>query len=232
MAEGGNPNDESIIANFVKNNQSLFAVMGIFGALSVYLTQMSFSKEISESDKYSIGFGVAASLFLFVLFCWLILFEMFRLRKQSKESFFFESQNFEYIVFAIPFSIVAITIISFVAKTLSKQISGVIFLITYTLGGFIYFYILKEVYTIKNKSLKWCAIISGIIVIIVPIILIIINQSTFYMRTFLFIMPIMSSMAFCAIIFIIFYILSIINTKFGFSKWIIKQIKYFHHRNG
>ncbi len=62
--------DESVIANFVRNNQSLFVVMGIFAAISIYITQIA--QGVSESEKYYLGFGVAASLFLFIRFSWII----------------------------------------------------------------------------------------------------------------------------------------------------------------
>lgn len=66
-------NDKSILAEFIRNNQSIFTVMGIFAAISIYLTQISSDEKISESERYYLSFGVVASFF----FIYLILLDNF-----------------------------------------------------------------------------------------------------------------------------------------------------------
>lgn len=106
-------NDEFDLEDFLKNNQQLFTVMGIFGAISIYL--ITINKDIPEGfSKDMLQFGIPASLILFLITSWVIFQNLIKKRDEriplSISLFIFRWGNIMRFIFAIPFLILIISI--------------------------------------------------------------------------------------------------------------------------
>lgn len=218
--------DESLISKFVKDHQPLFAVMGIFGAISIYLTQISTTADTSENEKYLLSFGVATSLFLFGLFSWIILIELWR-RKGFSKNLLIDFRNIEYVLFGIPFSMLTLVVLYYIITKLTNQLLAVMSILNYVVGMFIFVYILSKVLNKTNNSFKWAMITLVSITVIIPTLHVIFIRNTIYQRYLFVIIPIMSAMIFGAIISFVVLPLVYIDRKYGLFQWIAEALKRF-----
>lgn len=113
MSESENIRNIYSLESFVEENYSLIAVMGIFGAISIYLNRIS--DNVSEG-KIILNAGIFSSLFLFCLVAVLINKQLFAEVRQmvDKPSDLFNLIELEGVLitlFVIPFNILIVSII-------------------------------------------------------------------------------------------------------------------------
>jgi len=165
--------------NFLECNQKLFVVLGIFGALTVYMNNLFSSNLIRES--YYLGFGIVSSLLIFTIVSAQIIFNAVLI--YDIKSFLSTSiGNFKRIIFLIPFSVLVLVIISYVFINLKSHLEYIfaVYLIYFELLILLYFYkhierlILKFIN--KPKSIHFF-IIQFIISILIVITIIIFDFS-------------------------------------------------------
>lgn len=101
---------------------------------------------------------------------------------------------------------------------------AMMFFLNYIFGIFIFFSILKIVSDKTKNSLKWILLTLVFILISIPIIQIIFSQNLYYQRSLLFILPIMSSIATGAVLFLVMLPLFYIERKYGLLRY-VKDIK-------
>ncbi|RLM47805.1 hypothetical protein DVK00_04660 [Haloarcula sp. Atlit-47R] len=112
--------DDFEIGDFFENSRSLFAVLGVFAALSIYLLRLS----VREGSSWPEKTGFAASLTLFLLVSYALL-------KKANNKYGFlvnfldhillpQWRNVEFIMFIVPFSILLISIIGIASNYISS----------------------------------------------------------------------------------------------------------------
>lgn len=108
------------IGGFLKEYYHLFAVMGVFGALSIYLNTMSL-KEIPATVNVMLHVGIVSSLVLFVLVSLIILFNALKYNsdKPIPLSLFIPPTigKLLRILFVVPFFLLVVSISYYVFIT-------------------------------------------------------------------------------------------------------------------
>ena len=140
------------IEEFLKNNYQLFAIMGVFGALSVYLTTLP------GSDDLFFQIGIVASFTLFILVSLLILLkghEKF-IDMSSNVSLKIIIDNFLLGLFIFPLYLLVVTISFYIFTSFSKPLEIFGGLLTLVLGtmlsfGFLIFIELRGCPTITQQ---------------------------------------------------------------------------------
>ncbi|HAE43717.1 MAG TPA: hypothetical protein DCG34_12495, partial [Clostridiales bacterium] len=97
---------------FLKGNQPLFIIFGIFGSLSVYFTSLF--------DRYTdypfLSLGIASSLAIFFMVSIIILKNAFKDKNKKLIMDFLttDNENIYRLAFVIPFFLLSLTVMSFI----------------------------------------------------------------------------------------------------------------------
>ena len=125
---------------FLKENYRLFAIIGVFGALSIYLTKLSADSNTlsADGDAFIIQIGIASSFILFILVS-LVIFWKFHeeLRDMSSPNVSLKTiiANSKLVLFMVPFYLLIAAIAYYVMDALSKHLEVVCGMIIFMLGA-------------------------------------------------------------------------------------------------
>lgn len=134
---------------FLKDNHQLFTIMGIFGAISIYLNTLS-----QGSDIQSLRVGIVSSFVLFIVVSLVIFLKAFKTHDDESVPLAFltpSKGNFKRILFIIPFSLLIITITTFLINAYPEPSNAIFGFFLYILGMPVFFGIISF---IRNKSAK------------------------------------------------------------------------------
>lgn len=109
LGTGGNVN----LAKYLRYNSGLFTVLGIFGAMSVYLVTLS--EEFIKGDWFVIHIGIIASLGIVVLIALNINFSILYTayhKAPNKEWPLLHPVNFNIVLFLLCFNTIIVSIIT------------------------------------------------------------------------------------------------------------------------
>lgn len=127
--------------HFFITNKDFFIIFGVFGALSLYLTNFfgdSLGGSLVGSNKYSIGIGIfnlnlsnlaiASALFLVIVVCLLLIFEAIKIPKYQGlfNSYLLEKGSIQRLIFLIPFSILIIGIVGYIYFSFIDEINQIV----------------------------------------------------------------------------------------------------------
>lgn len=140
------------IGVFLEDNYRLFAIIGIFGAFSIYLGELC-----RDYNMPILQLGIMACFTLFILISLVIFERSFRSYSDEPTSLSFlmmNKGNFERFLFIIPFSMLIMTIIYFISTTFQEPLNALLGMLLYVSGmmvylGFLSIIIMKT----KNKLL-------------------------------------------------------------------------------
>lgn len=137
---------------FLEDNYRLFAIMGIFGALSIYLDELYIDYNIPI-----LQLGIMACFTLFILTSLVIFERSFRSYSDKPiplSVLTMNKGNVERFLFIIPFSMLIMTIIYFISTTFQEPLNALLGMILYISGMMVYFGFLSLiVMETKNKLL-------------------------------------------------------------------------------
>ena len=137
---------------FLEQNKNFLVSMGIFGALTIYLTQLSSNetvKDLMPIFKTSLGefswfdLGVSASLIIFLCFASIVFIRLLGIFNNDPSAFEFNIGNIVRIILIIPFAILIFSISSYVPIVLSAPIQFISIFITGFMGTLFFFGSLK-----------------------------------------------------------------------------------------
>ncbi len=143
-----NKNDDFQLDIFLEENQPLFTVMGIFGAISIYLTSL-----MQDSNQY-LQFGIVSSFVLFVIVSVVIFIKAFKRRNNELiplDFLMFNKANMERLLFIIPFLMLIMTIAQFLVSAYKTASFGLFGISLYILGVPVFFGIIN---LFRKKSMK------------------------------------------------------------------------------
>ena len=136
---------------FLKDTSHLFVIMGVFGALSIYLNTMNQKTTTTVSTMLQIG--IVSSLFLALLVSGIIFFNAFKSYNDGPMPLsFFTPPTIGKVVrilFFIPFSLLVLSIFYFVVNAFPKPSNVVFGYILSWIGVMVFFAFLT---VLKNKS--------------------------------------------------------------------------------
>ncbi|ACM58939.1 hypothetical protein Hlac_3427 (plasmid) [Halorubrum lacusprofundi ATCC 49239] len=129
------PSDEPLfdVGEFLIDNYQLFAVMGVFGAISIYLT--TFRLNFQGVDENYINVGVVASLSIFLLVAIQILKRVYEDAEFSKLHFTDSTgyRHFELVLFST--SLILLTaVISYITLSLPRALTLLLSLLSAVAG--------------------------------------------------------------------------------------------------
>ncbi len=158
------------IGVFLKENYHLFVIIGVFGALSIYLNTMGIKTTPTVSTMLQIG--IVSSLFLFVLVSGIIFFNALKSHGDGPIplSFFIPPTigKLVRILFIIPFFLLVLAISYFVVNTFPEASNVVLGVILLFIGIMVFFVILwlMDHFNFKNRIvfvvLLFLAVVSGL----------------------------------------------------------------------
>jgi hypothetical protein len=125
---------------FLKENYRLFAIIGVFGALSIYLTKLSADSNTlsGDGDTFIVQIGIVSSFILFILVS-LVIFWKFHeeLRDMSSNNVSLKTiiVNSKLVLFMVPFCLLIATIVYYVIDALPKHFEIVFGMIMFMLGA-------------------------------------------------------------------------------------------------
>jgi hypothetical protein len=125
---------------FLKENYELFAIMGVFGALSVYLTNLSADSNTlsATGDAFIIQIGIASSFILFILVSFVIFWKAReKIRDMSPPNVSLKTviDNSKLVLFTVPFYMLIAAIAYYVIDAFSKHLEIVFGMIIFMLGA-------------------------------------------------------------------------------------------------
>lgn len=148
--------DKFNLDDFLKQNQQLFTVMGIFGAVSIYLITLIKDSPDNASKNY-IQIGILASLFLFTLVSAVILQNLFKNTDGSEPQLLIISlDNLGRIIFAVPFLTLTVSMYIYMIFNFTKTINAIVALIFIVI--FIYLDLTVKRATPRDRERKQKAI--------------------------------------------------------------------------
>jgi hypothetical protein len=175
----GNPLNikEFSIDYFVKQNKDLLVCLGVFGALTIYLRQIS-SGQCNSSDNtiHSIfgnfgylDFGIASCLIIFLCFGLAIFIKLSGVCENTPKPFVFNFGNIIRMILIIPFGALILSIFYYVTANLSASSQILIIVIIGFLGGLTYFGFLKLFsLLISNWKYRWICSMTLFIILLIP----------------------------------------------------------------
>lgn len=118
---------------FLRNNYKLFAIMGIFGAVSIYLTTISLN--LSSVNRNIVNIGVVSSLLIFLLIAINILENLYNEADFSKLHFVHEVEHQQIKLTLFSTSLVLlVTIISYITLSLPRALTLFVSVLTAVAG--------------------------------------------------------------------------------------------------
>lgn len=121
------------IEAFLKENYQLFAIIGVFGALSIYLTNLS-----ADGDTFIIQIGITSSFILFILVSFVIFWKgREKLRDMSSPNVSLKViiNNSKLVLFMVPFYLLIAAIAYYVMDAFSKPLEIVFGMVIFMLGA-------------------------------------------------------------------------------------------------
>jgi hypothetical protein len=106
------PGSEFKLDEFLKQNQHLFTIFGIFGALSLYMNTLS----IQYSGILALQSALFASFVIFIIVSILIVAELFSNNQEKRQVLDFlilNENNVNRLIFLVPFGIVVLSVFGF-----------------------------------------------------------------------------------------------------------------------
>ncbi|MHC1582222.1 MAG: hypothetical protein ACXQT5_04395 [Candidatus Syntropharchaeia archaeon] len=146
------------IGVFLKDNYHLFVIIGVFGALSIYLNTMDLKNTPTVSIMLQIG--IVSSLFLFVLVSGIIFFNALKSHDGPIPLSFFIPPSIGKLVrilFIVPFFYWYIAISYFVVNTFPGP-SNVVFGYTLSWVAVMVFFVLLAIIEPKLKNKRFAGI--------------------------------------------------------------------------
>ena len=166
---------EFSIDYFVKQNKDLLVCLGIFGALTIYLRQISSGEcNSSGSTVHTIfgnfgylDFGITSCLIIFLCLGLTIFFKLLGVYENTPRPFIFNFGNIIRMILIIPFGALMVSIFYYVTNVLSAPSQIIIFFIMGFLGAVAFFGSLTIFSLLtKNWKIQWtCSIVLFIILL-------------------------------------------------------------------
>jgi hypothetical protein len=168
--------DEFSIDFFIKQNKDLLVCLGVFGALTVYLKQISQTGCDPNAPIYTtfgnfcyLDFGVAGSLIIFLILGFAAFVKLLGINDDGPRPFVFNYGNIIRMILIIPFGALIASIFYYVAQTLSAPSQMLLIFITCFLGALFFFGYLKLISSLKSKMVfKWIGSIILFIILLYP----------------------------------------------------------------
>lgn len=194
------------LADFFSLNSTLFVIMGIFGALSIYLHQIALkdSSEIPQLFTFlgikinSIDFSIATSLMILILISLLIIYRLIFFGTQ--EAFQPNIGNITRIIFLLFFIGFIFGVVNFILNTPEYYRS--IYLISIFIGIFIGVFLFFGLLDLLSKIIKKLRIFYLLVLFIFIAILVLMGYSI--TTNNFFILSILSSFELASLAFLIF----------------------------
>lgn len=166
------------LEEFIKNNHTAITVMGVFGAIAIYLTQ------ISAPTSIFINLGIVSSLFLFVITAILVnknAFHQLTIGVGGELIDLLETiiypKSLAIIIFILPFNLLTIAVIS-ISINFSQTAPIIVSLILFPVSVV---FIFNSVYEI-SEAYDFDNVVFDILYLVSPVILIILG---YYVTVFL-----------------------------------------------
>ena len=161
-------NNNFKIEAFLEENYKLITIMGIFGAISIYLNSLN---QNNDRPEFTLQIGIVSSLLLLSLISIIIFLRAFE--KQDNNSLIIsflslDKGNLMRILFIIPFSLLIFSIIFYIFTTFPIPSDFIIGFILYVVGMMFIFGTVSFIFKssrIKNKSLG--SFIVGILLLLI-----------------------------------------------------------------
>ena len=151
---------------FLKDNQPLFTIFGIFGALSIYFTTL-----LDKNTDYPfLNLGIVSALTLFLIVSFIILKKAFQQDKKKMVIEFLttDDENIYRLAFVIPFFLLSVTVMSFIYVRFEQEMFAIGAIFSYYIGVITYTPIIKR-YVTNQKILFLISIIVIVILAIVTL---------------------------------------------------------------
>jgi hypothetical protein len=159
---------EFSIGFFIKQNKDLLVCLGVFGALTIYLKQISSEACIGNVSfvKSTLGnfcyidFGVASSLIIFLCLGFSIFLRLLGIYDEGPRPFVFNFGNIVRMVLIIPFGALIFSLFSFVVMSLSAPSQIIIIVATGFVGALCFFGSTKIIFSkVTSQLFRWLALV-------------------------------------------------------------------------
>ncbi len=134
---------------FLKDNQHLFAIMGIFGAIAIYL--ITIERNSAYIGKNLLQFGIVASFILFILTSLIVFLKALERDADMPIPLTFsilKKEDWKRIFFIIPFFMLIITMFAFIIINFLGPLMAILGLISYVFGMVVFFGIFTVMFNI------------------------------------------------------------------------------------
>jgi MFS family permease len=166
---------EFSIEFFIKQNKDLLVCLGVFGALTIYLKQISSTACVDElsmtktlfGDFCYVDFGVASSLIIFLCLGTAIFLRLLGIYDEGPRPFVFNVGNIVRMILIIPFGALIGSLFFFVSKSLSGPSQIIALIVTGFLGGLFFFGSINFIFShISSRLFRWLGSVVLFIIIL------------------------------------------------------------------
>jgi hypothetical protein len=162
---------------FIKQNKDLLVCLGVFGALTIYLMQISSSVCVDSPSliKSYIGnfcyvdLGVASSLIIFLCLGFAIFVKLLGISDDGPRPFEFNFGNIVRMILLIPFGALLSSLSFFVINSLSAPSQIIVIFIMGFLGALFFFGSIKFLFSlISSRLFRWIGFVVLFFVLCFP----------------------------------------------------------------
>jgi hypothetical protein len=160
---------------FIKQNKDLLVCLGVFGALTIYLKQISSTACIDELSMTKtlfgnfcyVDFGVASSLIIFLCLGIAIFLKLLGIYDEGPRPFEFNVGNIVRMILIIPFGALIGSLFFFVSKSLSGPSQIIALIVTGFLGCLFFFGSIKFIFShVSSRLFRWLSLVILFIIIL------------------------------------------------------------------